>query len=90
MSYPRNLDLYFDSCGYPGTPLHGQLLGTVDGDFNVDGAVEFECDDGYELEGSSTRRCLSNGKWSGEDTTCKSKRFIINLFHDWKMIPKSY
>jgi len=30
----------------------------------------FSCDPGYELTGSSTRQCLSNGSWSGADVTC--------------------
>ena len=30
----------------------------------------FSCDPGYELTGSSSRQCLSNGSWSGEPVTC--------------------
>ncbi|XP_065899401.1 uncharacterized protein [Dysidea avara] len=30
----------------------------------------FSCDPGYELTGSSTRQCLSNGSWNGADVTC--------------------
>ena len=81
MSYPpKNLDLYFSSCGYPGTPLHGQLLETEDVDVNIEGVVEFGCDEGYELEGSSNRTCLLSGQWSGKETICKSK----TIKHDSK------
>ena len=30
----------------------------------------FSCDPGYELTGPSSRRCLSNGSWSGSNVTC--------------------
>ena len=30
----------------------------------------FTCDDGYELTGSDTRTCQSDGNWSGTETMC--------------------
>ena len=30
----------------------------------------FTCNTGYELTGSDTRTCQSNGKWSGSDSMC--------------------
>ena len=30
----------------------------------------FTCNTGYELTGSDTRTCQSNGSWSGSDVTC--------------------
>ena len=32
----------------------------------------FTCNTGYELTGSDTRTCQSNGSWSGIDTICKT------------------
>ena len=29
------------------------------------------CNTGYRLTGSSVRRCLENGEWSGLDTRCR-------------------
>ena len=31
----------------------------------------FNCDMGYELTGSDTRTCQSNGSWSGSDVMCR-------------------
>ena len=31
----------------------------------------FTCNTGYELTGSDTRTCQSNGSWSGSDAICK-------------------
>ena len=31
----------------------------------------FTCDTGYELTGSDTRTCQSNGSWSGSDDVCR-------------------
>jgi len=30
----------------------------------------FSCDTGYDLAGSTTRACQSNGQWSGAETIC--------------------
>ena len=30
----------------------------------------FTCNTGYELAGSDTRTCQSDGSWSGIETTC--------------------
>jgi len=31
----------------------------------------FTCNIGYELTGSDTRTCQSNGSWSGSDDACR-------------------
>ena len=33
----------------------------------------FTCNTGYELTGSDTRTCQSNGSWSGNETICTGK-----------------
>ena len=33
-------------------------------------ACSFTCNTGYELTGSDTRTCQSNGSWSGSDVMC--------------------
>ena len=34
----------------------------------------FTCNTGYELTGSDTRTCQSNGSWSGSDDVCRRGR----------------
>ncbi|KAM7543239.1 hypothetical protein Aperf_G00000010189 [Anoplocephala perfoliata] len=40
---------------------------------NVNSVVAFECAEGYELTGSSFRKCQPNGEWNGEPTKCKMR-----------------
>ena len=37
----------------------------------VGDTATYTCDDGYELIGSSTRTCQSNGEWSESSPTCE-------------------
>ena len=43
----------------------------------------FTCNTGYELTGSDTRTCQSNGNWSGSDDVCRRGMYnhitVINL-----------
>ena len=41
-----------------------------DGVPSYEDACSFTCNTGYELTGSDTRTCQSNGNWSGSDVTC--------------------
>ena len=35
------------------------------------GVATYFCDDEYELEGNTSRVCLPDGQWSGNETFCK-------------------
>ena len=37
---------------------------------NVGGAVQYTCEDGFDLEGSVERNCLATGNWSGDTPAC--------------------
>ena len=41
-----------------------------DGVHSYEDTCSFTCNTGYELTGSDTRTCQSNGSWSGSDTAC--------------------
>ena len=64
--------------------LNSLMNGTVscslgdDGVPSVEDTCSFTCNTGYELTGSDTRTCQSDGSWSGSDTLCK-RGIVINL-----------
>ena len=39
----------------------------------------FTCNTGYELTGSDTRTCHSNGSWSGSDDVCRRSKFFVHI-----------
>ena len=57
-------------CGPLKSPANGTMVGSQT---TYPNQVKFICDQGFVLNGSSSRRCLSNGSWSGEITLCKGK-----------------
>lgn len=42
-------------------------------DDSVGSSVEYSCEQGYELQGLTTRICQANGLWSGDASTCARK-----------------
>jgi hypothetical protein len=56
------------NCGSPSVPLHGRVLGKV---WQYLSSVEYMCDGGYVLNGTSARQCLANATWSGSEPTCE-------------------
>ena len=42
-----------------------------DGVSSYEDTCSFTCNTGYELTGSDTRTCQSNGNWSGSDNVCR-------------------
>ena len=58
-------------------PLSNSSSGTIDCALGDDGVAtsgdtcSFTCNTGYELTGSDTRTCQSDGSWSGNDDVCR-------------------
>ncbi|KAJ3598125.1 hypothetical protein NHX12_001639 [Muraenolepis orangiensis] len=65
---PRCLEPSRTSCENPGTPEHGYMNYTTG--FKVGSRVEFQCQQGHLLQGSTTRLCLAELTWSGTQPTC--------------------
>ena len=58
------------NCGDPGVPENGWRLvhGTTESS-----TVEYSCVEGYALNGTSERTCMSSGEWSEMLPICQSK-----------------
>ena len=50
-----------------------------DGVPSYEDTCSFTCNTGYELTGSDTRTCQSDGSWSGSDQVCRRGEYICNL-----------
>eukprot|EP00117_Sycon_ciliatum_P036248 scpid11835/ scgid3889/ Sushi, von Willebrand factor type A, EGF and pentraxin domain-containing protein 1 len=55
------------SCGDPGTPANGNLIGF---DFDYSDSVGYTCSPGYQMVGSALRVCQADGTWSGQTPLC--------------------
>lgn len=57
-------------CGNLTSPLQG-YVSIAESTFGS--IANYSCFEGYEIEGNTTRTCLENGNWSGNDPTCNCK-----------------
>ena len=46
----------------------------------VGGIASYMCNPGYSLDGSPSRRCESNQRWSGTVPTCGGKSFLSVVY----------
>ena len=60
-------------------PINGTINCTMkeNGAPSYEDTCSFTCNTGYELTGSDTRTCQSNGSWSGNDTVCRRGNFCM-------------
>ena len=62
------------------SPANGEIMSCSSGTIGVgyDGdTCSFTCNTGYELTGSDTRTCQSNGSWSGSDDVCRRGMYKV-------------
>ena len=65
-----------DDCGPLDPPTEGSVSinGTI-----VGSTATYTCNDGFTLQGGSTRTCQTNGQWSGSAPICQRKLDVANL-----------
>ena len=67
------------NCSTLNFPMNGMINCSL-GEDNItsyEDTCSFTCNTGYELTGSDTRTCQSNGNWSGSDAMCNRGILII-------------
>ncbi|KAM7420375.1 hypothetical protein PAMA_014883 [Pampus argenteus] len=67
-SQPRCIEPMKTTCENPGTPEHGFMNYTTG--FKVGSRIDFQCQQGHILQGSTTRLCLPDLTWTGVQPTC--------------------
>jgi len=66
------------TCQEPEVPAGGYVVGY---DFNIHSSIEYHCDPGHKLIGTTTLQCNNNGEWSTTppECQCEFKRTIIHI-----------
>ena len=57
-------------CEFPAALADGTISAPVT---TWNAVATYECNQGYDLDGTATRTCQHGGQWSGEAATCESK-----------------
>ena len=74
-------NVYTDiKCGNLSTPFNGGIRSCSSGRVGVGyegDTCSFTCNTGYELTGSDTRTCQSDGSWSGMDSVCRRGTYVV-------------
>ena len=65
--------------------------GVINCSLGDDGVPSYEdtcrvtCNTGYELTGSDTRTCQSDGRWNGTDDVCRRGMYIMTaIYKTWQ------
>ena len=71
--------VYIVQCPPLATPANGIIFCSLIKDplFSYEDTCSFICNTGYELTGSDTRTCLSDGSWSGSHGVCKRGKSML-------------
>jgi len=61
--------------------INGLIACLLEGDRvpSYEDTCSFTCNTGYELTGSDTRTCQSDGSWSGSDVVCRRGTTAITI-----------
>ena len=71
--------MYAVQCSALMDPISGMISCSLinSPSFSYEDTCSFTCNTGYELTGSDTRTCQSNGSWSGTDVMCRRGRYTL-------------
>ena len=72
-------------CDDLSAPANGEVLSCSPGTEGVGyegDTCSFTCNTGYELTGSDTRACQSDGSWSGSDDVCRRGKYMLAKLWD--------
>jgi len=62
-----------------GALSNGEITLCSSGSTEMDYTCSFTCNTGYELTGSDTRTCQSDGSWSGNETMCSRGKCGVSV-----------
>lgn len=65
-----SLILVVITCQEPEVPAGGYVVGY---DFNIHSSIEYHCDAGHKLIGTSVLQCNNNGEWNSMPPECQCK-----------------
>ena len=69
-------------CDNLSPPVNGSITSCSSGTLGLGyegDTCNFTCNTGYELTGSDTRTCQSDGSWSGSDDMCERSKYYIRF-----------
>ena len=71
--------LLLASCQSLSDPSNGMMNCSLgdDGVSSYEDTCSFTCNTGYELTGSESRTCQSDGSWSGSSTMCNRGEYNV-------------
>ena len=73
-------------CNDLSAPINGEIASCSSGRVGVGyegDSCSFTCNTGYELTGSDTRTCQSDGSWSGSDGVCRRGTSCYMIAANW-------
>ena len=75
--------IHIVNCPLLNMPNNGMINCSLgdDGVLSYEDTCSFTCNTGYELTGSDTRTCQSDGSWSGTDDVCRRGMYV--LYNRW-------
>ena len=73
------------------TPSNGNInCSSNNQPLQYEDTCRFQCNDGYEVQGSVMRQCEASGEWSGSGVTCSPGKVATNAHSYTITVPLQY